>query len=490
MAQARVIQCPSRAVFACAALLATLASASTAAQNEDKVGSSKDDWQIVQSYIDERAAWVEQRKAISLADVEDKEKQRRREQQGPAPDRLPAVQAAKEVVEAGGERVYDALGFLLRHDDQELAMFALSGLVGPDWSVVRDYVEAAAGKSEHAESSVELDRAPSAPPGVPRFVHATAAALNILNSIEHENRREAAEFLIEYGETWPGEHIRDHFEYPYVAAVTLSSDYPDYDQWPVRLHQLRAKLGSRTSGRDFDELNTFIASLAALAGDPAGRATARYFTALLLLERADDEYGRFPVEKRRAWRKRALELARGLSVGVADRELTVAHRGVGTARGQTYADLEADILDMIHTTTLGGNASGLAGRRLDGSGERLSAYKDRLLLLDFWATWCGPCIKAFPDLRELAAKYAEDLRILAVSVDDEVETVLEFLAETSTPWENWHVDKHGDFVRQWRVSGYPTYVLLGRGGVVLNRYSLTPMKVIEADIDRAIRSSR
>ena len=145
---------------------------------------------------------------------------------------------------------------------------------------------------------------------------------------------------------------------------------------------------------------------------------------------------------------------------------------------------------VIHTTTLGGNASGLAGRRLDGSGERLSAYKDRLLLLDFWATWCGPCIKAFPDPRELAAKYAEDLRILAVSVDDEVETVLEFLAETSTPWENWHVDKHGDFVRQWRVSGYPTYVLIGRGGVVLNRYSLTPMKVIEADIDRAIRSSR
>ena len=476
-----------------AILFAAIVTASSAVPNETKAGPSEDAWQIVQSYVNNHGAWTERWTAISDAEIDVSEKQRRRAQLGPAPPSTPAIEAAKAVIQNGGDKAFEAVAFLLDHDE-ESAMLALTFLVGPDWSVIEDYIRATRRSKDDASAEspggdIAADRA-SAPAPIVGIVRATAAANAILHlGHDQRNRLEAAEFLIESAEPRSA-HLVDGFLYAYRAAEALSSLYPRYDEWPRRIHQLKAALGGRKSGDDFDSLNTFIAALATMAGDPAARASARYFTALLLLERADDEFGMFPLELRRAWQRRALELATGLSAGVADEKLAVAHAAVGTSEGRTYGDLEADLVDMIHSTTIGGNASSLAGRRLDGTVEPLSRYTDRLLLLDFWATWCGPCIKALPDLWAMARRFPDDLRILAVSVDEDVDTVREFLAETDVPWENWHVGQDSQFVRKWRIGGYPTYVLIDRGGEVLNRYTLSPLAAIEADIEKAIASQR
>lgn len=471
-----------------------MVSASPAALDDGETDSSLANWQIVESYIEDRAAWTGRRAAIADAEMDLAEKRRRRKELGPAPDDSHAIQAAKAVFRDDGEKAFDAVAFLLRHDEegQQMAMFALASLVGPDWSVIEDYVRAIKGSKEaqRPQSPTAAPDRTDLPGAVAGIVRATAAANAILDlRHDQEDRRRAAEFLIEHAEPRSG-HFVDGFSHPHRGAEVLASQFPDYDDWPIRIHQLKAALGGRKSGPDFEKLNTLIASLATIAGNASARASARYFTALLLLERADDEFGLFPVEKRRAWRRRALEVATGLSAGVTNVKLPAAHSAVGAGEGKTYADLEADLLDMIHATTLGGNASNLEGGRMDGTAERLSAYGDRLLLLDFWATWCGPCIKAFPELRETVRKFPDDLRILAVSVDDQIDTVSAFLAETSVPWENWHVPIGGDFVRKWRVNGYPTYILIDRGGEVLNRYSLTPIGDIESDIEQVIAGHR
>jgi thiol-disulfide isomerase/thioredoxin len=54
--------------------------------------------------------------------------------------------------------------------------------------------------------------------------------------------------------------------------------------------------------------------------------------------------------------------------------------------------------------------------------------KGKLLLLDFWATWCGPCIASFPHLEQLQEKYHKDIQIIAIS-DEKVKTVTDFLSE-------------------------------------------------------------
>ena len=55
---------------------------------------------------------------------------------------------------------------------------------------------------------------------------------------------------------------------------------------------------------------------------------------------------------------------------------------------------------------------------LDGNLVKLSDYKDKVVIIDFWATWCGPCRRGIPEFIELQSEYGEDqLMILGISVD-------------------------------------------------------------------------
>ena len=80
----------------------------------------------------------------------------------------------------------------------------------------------------------------------------------------------------------------------------------------------------------------------------------------------------------------------------------------------------------------------LSGRK-HGVEEFLSDYQGRIALLNFRATWCAPCIAALPQLRDMVAKLPPDrFTLLAISEDDELGTVTEFIEEEPMPWTNWH----------------------------------------------------
>jgi len=111
---------------------------------------------------------------------------------------------------------------------------------------------------------------------------------------------------------------------------------------------------------------------------------------------------------------------------------------------------------------------------LEGNSIRLSDYRGKLVIIDFWATWCGPCRKGIPDFVSLQAEYgSEDLVILGISVDEgESQIVNEFARQYKINYPVLHdtpevraayggiraipttfiVDRDG-FVRQW-VEGY------------------------------------
>lgn len=63
----------------------------------------------------------------------------------------------------------------------------------------------------------------------------------------------------------------------------------------------------------------------------------------------------------------------------------------------------------------------------DGHTVNLKDYKGKTILLNFWATWCAPCIAEFPSLVELAHRNPDDLVLLAVSVDETPENIPAFL---------------------------------------------------------------
>ena len=140
----------------------------------------------------------------------------------------------------------------------------------------------------------------------------------------------------------------------------------------------------------------------------------------------------------------------------------------GTPVSQTLAD--EDMLPRIRQGTLGASLPDVTGKRLNGVEEPLSDYQGRVVLLNFWATWCAPCIAALPQLRDLVANLPEDrFSLVAISVDEELGTVTRFIEDEPMPWTNWHVGKGSDVARLMRIRSFPTYVLADENGRILSR---------------------
>ena len=208
---------------------------------------------------------------------------------------------------------------------------------------------------------------------------------------------------------------------------------------------------------------------AADAHDPVLRANARYYLAAGLMRSANN-FRASPVD-RNTYRQRATDVATGLSTGLEFEDGPVASRHIPQLPpSRTLGHGEADLLYSILHATVGGTLAEMLGKRLDGVEERLSTYRGRVVLLDFWATWCGPCVDALPALRRLVEDLPADrFAILAISVDAEVETVTAFRERESLPWTNWHAGLADDVFLHWDLRGFPTYVLADEQGEILAR---------------------
>jgi cytochrome c biogenesis protein CcmG, thiol:disulfide interchange protein DsbE len=115
---------------------------------------------------------------------------------------------------------------------------------------------------------------------------------------------------------------------------------------------------------------------------------------------------------------------------------------------------------------VGKPAPDLSIQTLNGKGKiSLESVQGKLLVIDFWATWCGPCKQSFPKLEELSKKVGEKVAIVGISVDDEQKGVLEFAKENGATfaigWDEGHA-----IATRWNVKNMPTtYIVDGSGKV-------------------------
>ena len=312
----------------------------------------------------------------------------------------------------------------------------------------------------------------------PSAVAGVAAARAILDAGGHENAVEAAEFLVDNAFRAPDGQLH------ILAGVRWLVDHaPDFEGWPRALRAVDRARGVRITGGP-RPLDSFLEELATDADDPGLRAAARYYVAFGLMRSSN---AALRPEDQAERRERALEMATGLSAGVEDAVLGDTARGVsGEPSSRTFARAEADLLLNIRHATAGGTLPDLTGRRLDGVEERLSDYRGRVVLLDFRATWCPPCIDALPELRELVADLPADrFALLAISVDEELATVTEFIETEPMPWDNWHVGVGSSLERALAVRGVPTYVLADEQGVILAN-GFSPLPRLRCMAERAV----
>ena len=108
---------------------------------------------------------------------------------------------------------------------------------------------------------------------------------------------------------------------------------------------------------------------------------------------------------------------------------------------------------------------------------------NRYVILDFWATWCGPCVKSIPTLKEIYAKYhGKGLEIFSVSLDTKADAWKSFVAKNGMNWVNVMVSGRKDFA-DYKVEFIPTVLLIdGKTGEILVRDSHPDLDAILSNL--------
>jgi thiol-disulfide isomerase/thioredoxin len=202
------------------------------------------------------------------------------------------------------------------------------------------------------------------------------------------------------------------------------------------------------------------------------------------------EYGDIPFITRQHRTLEALVQARPPET-IADPEekarmIAVQRR---LAKPKTLAEVADERLDEMYNLVVGKPAPEIEGATVDGKAMKLSDYRGKVVVVVFWGSWCGPCMRQVPHERELVKRLKDKpFALLGVDCDESKQDAIDAIKENAMAWPSWYdgAPGAGPIVGRYHVRGYPRmFVLDGRG--IIRHNGLLEGGALDSAVDSLLR---
>jgi S1-C subfamily serine protease/peroxiredoxin len=154
---------------------------------------------------------------------------------------------------------------------------------------------------------------------------------------------------------------------------------------------------------------------------------------------------------------------------------------------QTIGDFAKMLLHRIRFLSVGKKAQEITGEDVDGKTFKLSDYRGKVVVLDFFADWCPHCVHMYPHERRLVGKYADrPFVLLGVNIESK-DTLRQLVADKKVTWRCWSDGEEGPIAKAWQVDSFPTLYLLDHEGVIRQILSGRPEeRTLEKTIEEMV----
>ena|GEM_PF-411852 len=155
----------------------------------------------------------------------------------------------------------------------------------------------------------------------------------------------------------------------------------------------------------------------------------------------------------------------------------------------TFGELAKSTIYEIQNLSVGKTAPEINGEDTEGVKFKLSDYRGKVVMLSFWGTWCGPCMRLVPHEREIVGRLKDKpFALIGVNSDADKIKLKAAMVKARITWRSfWCGEKgyDGDIPKAWNVNGWPTIYILDHKGVVRGKQVMTA-KELDRVIDKLV----
>ncbi len=108
---------------------------------------------------------------------------------------------------------------------------------------------------------------------------------------------------------------------------------------------------------------------------------------------------------------------------------------------------------------------------LNGNTVSLSDFRGKWIIIDFWGSWCSPCLKGMPELKGIYRQYADKIEIIGIDCNDSEESWRDAVARLELPWVSLYQPENDTVSKTYGVSAFPTKVVVNPKGKIQKIYS-------------------